>query len=1027
MKKIISLFVVWTLLCSFILPTNVNFTAYADENVVEVLDYNLRRGLLEALNHKNGTVRPVEYQEVMDAVFTKEQLKELEVLGPEVCASHNNQEYTLKISDLTGIEHCVNLVTLSLVNQRITNISPLSNLVKLTKLDLRNNELSGVPITDISPITNLVELEELNLSQSKITDVLYLSNLHKMKKLNLMGTKIDNIDFIKNMPNLEYVDLSLNRIYDVTALKDAKNLTVIRISDNPDSDSERKIEDISILANLKKLEELHIANHKISDISVLKNFPYLKFIDVQENDIENLEPLLMLNNLSTVWVRGNKEGLDNNIANYKKAKELFAKLNKEILTRTDIATIDELISSESNIKNYFANSTISKLNEIKNELAQVETVENHIFDYLKTEKISGNIVSLDSFDEIKIEQGKGLEAIKNLLPKFVMATIEKAEEEIKGKVEYDAQETEILSIALVDKDGKLVEKELEFVSSFGNKVLKSSSGFLKIGKSDVSSFNWVNTKFELRSNEYKLEKEISIAKTTPTRLRFFNDVDYSALSNEEFEKKLVVILLDKAGSDAGGENNGQEQPGDNGGNENPGNNGQEQPGDNGGSENPSTPNEPAETLGVKGDKVYYKVVDTKGNKITSGVSFKAKDSEGFTIEMRAEQDGDYFVFKSDREDYEYVISIVSENYQLAKAYKFETSYRDIFKKFTVDGETKKVQEITGEESLNKFFTIIVKSTNEEENGYSGFRVRSLSFALGNNFGNSPLQENIQKEIAIDWNISNLEDKEGEYILTGELLLEDGITNTQNLKPTIKVIITEKANENQGGTGNDTGNNGSTGGNSSDGGNTGGSGNQGGTGNGTGNNGSTGGNSSGSGNTGGSGSSGTSGGSGSSGSSNSGMSSSSGGSNGANKPSSSDINAATKVDEKSSSNQVAPTESAKKVIVKAEADLVKIRRGEAKAFIKDGRLMLQLKYLGEVLGLNIKWNQKDKIAELSNDNIKADILIKEAKLLIDDKKENAKVIIINGRIYISISDISKVMTKDKALLWNNSTKELEIMK
>ena len=51
------------------------------------------------------------------------------------------------ISDLTGIEHCVNLKNLVLRSNQISDISPLENLTSLTWLSLEHNEIS-----DISPL-----------------------------------------------------------------------------------------------------------------------------------------------------------------------------------------------------------------------------------------------------------------------------------------------------------------------------------------------------------------------------------------------------------------------------------------------------------------------------------------------------------------------------------------------------------------------------------------------------------------------------------------------------------------------------------------------------------------------------------------------------------------------------------------------------------------------------------------------------------------------------------------------------------
>ena len=51
------------------------------------------------------------------------------------------------ISDLTGLEHAINLTDLYLRGSNITDISPVAELTNLTSLDLERNN-----ITDISPV-----------------------------------------------------------------------------------------------------------------------------------------------------------------------------------------------------------------------------------------------------------------------------------------------------------------------------------------------------------------------------------------------------------------------------------------------------------------------------------------------------------------------------------------------------------------------------------------------------------------------------------------------------------------------------------------------------------------------------------------------------------------------------------------------------------------------------------------------------------------------------------------------------------
>jgi len=71
------------------------------------------------------------------------------------------------ITDITGLEYCINLIRLALwSNPELSDISPLSNLPYLAALWLDMNQIS-----DISPLANLTTLDYLSLRHNQISDV----------------------------------------------------------------------------------------------------------------------------------------------------------------------------------------------------------------------------------------------------------------------------------------------------------------------------------------------------------------------------------------------------------------------------------------------------------------------------------------------------------------------------------------------------------------------------------------------------------------------------------------------------------------------------------------------------------------------------------------------------------------------------------------------------------------------------------------------------------------------------------------
>lgn len=161
------------------------------------------------------------------------------------------------ITDLTGIEYCVNLEHLYLPGNKVQDISPLLSLPKLSGLELKGNG-----ITDISAFSSLTNLTYLSLEYNKVIDITPLSSLTKLSTLNLSSNGIGNISALSSLTNLQKLYLDSNQIVDVSPLSSLTKLSELSLSRN-------KIDDISALSSLTSLKELWINNNNITDIQPL--------------------------------------------------------------------------------------------------------------------------------------------------------------------------------------------------------------------------------------------------------------------------------------------------------------------------------------------------------------------------------------------------------------------------------------------------------------------------------------------------------------------------------------------------------------------------------------------------------------------------------------------------------------------------------------------------------------------------------------------------------------------------------------
>lgn len=132
-----------------------------------------------------------------------------------------------RIVDVTGLEHATDLIWLNLARNEISDLQPLTELIRLKTLYLWVN-----PISDISPLTNLVNLKALDLGGCQISDLRPLANLMWLEYLNLHYNDIENIIPLVNLKNLTELSLSHNQIIDVSPLANLTNLKKLWIQNN---------------------------------------------------------------------------------------------------------------------------------------------------------------------------------------------------------------------------------------------------------------------------------------------------------------------------------------------------------------------------------------------------------------------------------------------------------------------------------------------------------------------------------------------------------------------------------------------------------------------------------------------------------------------------------------------------------------------------------------------------------------------------------------------------------------------------
>ena len=143
------------------------------------------------------------------------------------CTVHTSYEYLIKKLTLGGTEFYTDATELDLKGKGISDISTLSQCIKLEKLDVSDNNIGW-----FSGKLNVPTLTHLNLSGNSLSNIDALEPLTKLTYLNANGCNITNIKVVGLMPDMTELYLSGNPIYHGhSELAKLTKLTKLNLSD----------------------------------------------------------------------------------------------------------------------------------------------------------------------------------------------------------------------------------------------------------------------------------------------------------------------------------------------------------------------------------------------------------------------------------------------------------------------------------------------------------------------------------------------------------------------------------------------------------------------------------------------------------------------------------------------------------------------------------------------------------------------------------------------------------------------------
>lgn len=169
---------------------------------------------------------------------------------------------------------------LNLANKGIKKLDGIEIFAKynLEWLYLNDNE-----IEDLTPISNIVSLTKLNANNNNISNIDTLSKLTKLETISLINNNISDSSVLNNMPNLKYLYIKNNSI---TSLSSLLNNSVIKEIYS----AENKIETVDNLLKKESLKTIDLRQNNIKH--VLEKSIHANYLDVSENNISDFTSLL---------------------------------------------------------------------------------------------------------------------------------------------------------------------------------------------------------------------------------------------------------------------------------------------------------------------------------------------------------------------------------------------------------------------------------------------------------------------------------------------------------------------------------------------------------------------------------------------------------------------------------------------------------------------------------------------------------------------------------------------------------------
>ena len=188
----------------------------------------------------------------------------------------------------------LSLVSLIAGERNIKRTDGLEQAVNLTSLDLDSNSL-----TNFSFPSGLTKLQLLDLSFNSLTQCTLPRDLTNLETLSLQGNLLSDFFVPAGFDGLSELDLRLNRLTSFTLPRDANNLVFLSLFAN-------QLTNVTLPPNLNRLSNLDLEGNRLSSLELPSGLTNLGTLILRGNQLTNLSFPEDMTNLSFVDIGGNQ-------------------------------------------------------------------------------------------------------------------------------------------------------------------------------------------------------------------------------------------------------------------------------------------------------------------------------------------------------------------------------------------------------------------------------------------------------------------------------------------------------------------------------------------------------------------------------------------------------------------------------------------------------------------------------------------------------------------------------------------------